>query len=267
MKTKYYPILQAAAAKSRGQQSNAIRRNWSALALGGSIPRRLFALRLPGLLFISTCALLPSPAQAQCKRWDVSGQWELRSDQIVVQVNLRQGNWQQQSANLTGTGTNQLGPKSTGQYTNTEEDRKGVISGNITDNAFTMALAVDNARGDHYIDRYTGTIGPDGKIEGTDKNGKHWVGSRKMKCADLNTPTAKTPYISASGQSQGVTTLTWDGGPDHPYAEVWVKVDDQDEKFVVEKGKGTRQVAVESGKTYLYILSDSGERLATVTVR
>jgi len=70
-----------------------------------------------------------------------------------------------------------------------------------------------------------------------------------------------------AGQTQGKTTLTWDGGKDHPYAEVWVKEDDQDEKFVVEKGKGTRAMTVEPGKTYLYILTDSGQRLATVTVK
>ncbi len=67
-------------------------------------------------------------------------------------------------------------------------------------------------------------------------------------------------------QTQGTTTLTWDGGPDHPYAEVWVKEGGQDETFVVEQGKGTRRMTVERGKNYLFILTDSGKRLATVTV-
>ncbi len=81
-------------------------------------------------------------------------------------------------------------------------------------------------------------------------------------------PTRKVPWIVAKpGQTPGTKTLTWDGGPDHPYAEVWVKVDDQDEKFVVEKGKGTREVTVEPGNTYLYILTDSGKQLATVSVQ
>ena len=63
------------------------------------------------------------------------------------------------------------------------------------------------------------------------------------------------------------TTLTWDGGAAHPYAEVWVGVDGQDPKFVVEQGKGSRKVTTEPGKTYLYILTDSGQQLATVTVK
>jgi hypothetical protein len=82
------------------------------------------------------------------------------------------------------------------------------------------------------------------------------------------TITATPRVVTIPGsQRNGSTTLTWDGGPDHPYAEVWVKVDDQDETFVVENGKGSRKVVVEPGKTYLYILTDSGKRLATVTVR
>jgi len=76
----------------------------------------------------------------------------------------------------------------------------------------------------------------------------------------------QTNPVTPIGQS-GQTTLIWDGGKDHPYAEVWVKVDDGEETFVVEQAKGTRQVIVEWGRTYLYILSDAGKRLATVTVK
>ena len=58
------------------------------------------------------------------------------------------------------------------------------------------------------------------------------------------------PYIKASpnpapalaGQASSTTTLEWDGGGDHPYAEVWQQVDNNDETFVVESGKGTRQI-------------------------
>ena len=86
---------------------------------------------------------------------------------------------------------------------------------------------------------------------------------------------AGAPAITASsksvaippGQNQGSTVVAWDGGAEHPYAEVWVKVDDADETFVVEKGKGSRQMTVERGKTYVYILTDSGQQLATVTVK
>ena len=78
---------------------------------------------------------------ASCKRWDVSGQWEIRqNDGTSFQLNLQMGDWQQQSANLTGTGT----------LTNTA----GVISGNITGNSFTMLITIDSAK---Y--RFTGTVG------------------------------------------------------------------------------------------------------------
>lgn len=66
------------------------------------------------------------------------------------------------------------------------------------------------------------------------------------------------------GQPQGFVNLTWDGGADHPYAEVWVKVDDADEKQLIEKGKGTMNAQVEHGKRYLFILTDSGVTLSTV---
>ena len=59
----------------------------------------------------------------------------------------------------------------------------------------------------------------------------------------------------------------WDGGPEHLNAEVWVKVGDEAETLVVRSGKGSREVTVESGKTYLYILKDSGQQLATETAK
>ena len=43
--------------------------------------------------------------------------------------------------------------------------------------------------------------------------------------------------------------------------------DGGDETKVVEQWKGTRQVTVEPGKTYQFILTDSGQQLATTTAR
>ena len=84
----------------------------------------------------------------------------------------------------------------------------------------------------------------------------------------------QTPYIYAlsnpvvipSGQTRGTVTLVWDGGKDHPYAEVWVRVDQNDETFIVEQGKGTRNAQVELGKSYEFKLSDSNVLLASVRV-
>jgi hypothetical protein len=88
-------------------------------------------------------------------------------------------------------------------------------------------------------------------------------------------PAPRVPMITATprvvtipgGQGTGSTTLTWDGGPEHRYAEVWVGVNGEDPTFLVEQGKGSRKVTVEPGKTYLYILTDSGQQLSTVTVK
>jgi hypothetical protein len=86
-------------------------------------------------------------------------------------------------------------------------------------------------------------------------------------------PPMKVPGIVASQmvfpggrfQPAGFVVLTWDGGPDHPYAEVWVKVDGGDETFVVEQGKGGLQVTVVRGRSYEYILTDAGKTLSTVS--
>ena len=80
------------------------------------------------------------------------------------------------------------------------------------------------------------------------------------------------PYIFADatrvsiGKMSGPATLTWDAGNDHPYAEIWVKINGGDEKKVVEKGKGSMQVDARIGTQYTYILTDDGVTLATVNV-
>jgi hypothetical protein len=61
-------------------------------------------------------------------------------------------------------------------------------------------------------------------------------------------------------------TLEWDGGTKHPYAEVWVRVDQNDETFIVEQGRGIRNATVELGKHYVFKLSDSNVLLAQVSV-
>jgi len=84
----------------------------------------------------------------------------------------------------------------------------------------------------------------------------------------------QTPYIYALSnpvfispdQTSGTVTLVWDGGKDHPYAEVWVRVDQTDETFIVEQGKGTRNAKVEVGKHYVFKLSDANVLLASVSV-
>src|SRR5580765_7827162 len=74
------------------------------------------------------------------------------------------------------------------------------------------------------------------------------------------------PVVIPPGQTKGTVTLEWDGGTKHPYAEVWDRVDENDETFIVEQGRGGRNVTVELGKHYVFKLSDSNVLLAQVSV-
>lgn len=72
--------------------------------------------------------------------------------------------------------------------------------------------------------------------------------------------------------AQGSTTLTWNAGQEHPYAEVWVKVDDAEPIRLFEmdgqtNGRGTLKTPVQFRKLHHYILTDNGEDLATVDVK
>ena len=84
-------------------------------------------------------------------------------------------------------------------------------------------------------------------------------------------PPMKVPGILASaviystvGASTGLVVLTWDAGPDHPYAEVWYKMNNGSEIFLVEQGKGSNQMPVVRGQSYTCILIDAGRTLSTV---
>jgi|ERR1043166_1612167 hypothetical protein len=219
------------------------------------------------ILIASALVLSGSPAQAGCNAWDVGGNW------------FPQGgdDWSfhltQKSGVITGSATR--GPQST------------KVTGTVTGSAFYLHLVSKGLE-------LRGEIAADGKIHGvmhdlSNPNKKLvFSSSRAMKCAEIlstapapppkpvvtGPPPKATPKISASpavvtipaGQADGATTLTWDGGPEHPYAEVWVAVNGQDPTFVVEQGKGTRTVTVERGKNYLFILTDSGQQLAKAAV-
>lgn len=74
------------------------------------------------------------------------------------------------------------------------------------------------------------------------------------------------PVVIPAGQTSGTVFLEWDGGAQHPYAEVWVRVDQNDETFIVEQGRGSRNATVELGKSYVFKLSDANELLASVSV-
>jgi len=241
--------------------------------------------------FLCALAFMLSPlsVQAQCGQGDISGEWNLKiGDEGAIESTLE----------LTQSGMKVSGEAQLWTTPNLFE--KGKVKGDVTGDKVKFYINWVNEHGvraeefPSVYEHFEGTIGSDGKMGGqayiftlTGGVNVNWSSDRPMKClyktvhrlgTKPSTPTPTTtpttaiaPMITASqviptGQT-GQTVLTWDGGKDHPYAEVWVKVDDGDETFVVEQGKGSRQVTVEPGRTYLYILSDAGKRLAAVTVK
>ena len=236
---------------------------------------------LAGILFISVCALLPSPAQAQCKRWDVGGKWTLTMDNgHELEVDLQLGNWEQQSANITGTGTMTKGGK---------KPLAAAISGNITANSFAMLVRVADQR-----IRFLGTVRSNGTMSGTYTDEgfpqiqTKWSTSHRMKCAEANPEqsssndtednhknkqstqagiSANPRVVPLSNGDEGTTTITWNAGAGRPNAEVWVQVNDHNAKLLFTGPKGTETATVKAGKKYVYMLRDGGQQLDTVTVK
>lgn len=62
----------------------------------------------------------------------------------------------------------------------------------------------------------------------------------------------------------GFVILTWEAGPDHPNAEVVVKINSSPDIPVVKQAKSGLQITVERGRTYAYFLKDTGKNLSTV---
>ena len=258
---------------------------------------------LSGLVLAGLGALSPSPAIAQCAEWDVSGKWTLTQGTFLIRIDLQQNGKVVTGDAIHNAKVNAqgqmfgAGQDVTGSVDGTVEGDKfnvqiywpdnlvGVYRGTIGPQGRVEGITYDKAKpsvnASWYSNRVmkcrsTATIKPSVILKpkpsapaaATTPPPK--VIKSTGKAPTQATKSAAGPSIVAFNkpkQTPGTKTLSWDGGPDHPYAEVWVKVDGQDETFVVEQGKGSREVTVEPGRTYLYILTDSGQQLATVTVR
>jgi hypothetical protein len=240
------------------------------------------------LLTVALLALLAYSAEAQCPQgWDISGVWD-----------LQQSN--QAEPNKMTLGVHANGDiQGTASYRKASTRVQGIVSGNLNGDLVIIQIKWKNG----LTGVYRGTIGSRGKLQGTayEKGSPtvmvSWHSSRPMICrrppkpgmglppepsptpAQAGSPPVAPmrapPFIAAdplaprrpAGGSLATTTLTWDAGKDHPYAEVWAKVNNAPEYFLVEKGKGTQSVNVMPGNTYTYILTDSGQQLATVIVK
>jgi hypothetical protein len=261
---------------------------------------------LVAFLFSATSTLFPS--ESSCMNWDARGFWKLNAQTSTVEMHLDQsGHTITGRASCNGDGGNVV----------------GTIGGASLNFLITWSKGSTSS--------YTGSIVPDGRINGTWFPGAYngtkytWSGDRAMTCGDplynpihrlkivpgptpspakvihvtghakppatptpvgvlpgsttgaqggfvemiptTSEPQARTPLIKAHPRNDGTSTLIWDAGNDHPAAEVWVKVNGHEKKLFAQANKGRREVTVQPGKNYLYILTDSGQNLATVIVQ
>ena len=235
--------------------------------------------------------LLPISAGAQCKNWYVGGVWEIEQRGLTYNIVLTLN---QDGNLLTGT----AGISTNKGYPAVKV--KGTIDG---DRVRFQIFWIDDSIG-VYEAKFLSSGRLDGNgWEIKTPNITHiWQSKKQFKCppppsfnVPLNTykgkpkpkpassptkpkndqtpPPMNVPGIIASqaifshpSAYTGFVVLTWDAGPDHPYAEVWYKVNNGEETFLVEQGKGSRQVPVERYKYYTYILTDAGKTLATINV-
>jgi hypothetical protein len=262
-----------------------------------TIYRRWFAAGLGAVVFSTLITLLPSPAHAQCGHWDVSGEWEIQQSNatrvaLVLSVN---GN------KITGTARESRNATII-PVTGTFEGNKfnmtiywqggyvGVYRGTVDAGGgmtgTTHSKNFDGARATWYSMRSMVCADADIPQPAPDtapprpppikSSGKTKIDPtpRPIKSSGKAKTSTASPTISANpiavtipeGQTHGRTTLTWDAGPDHPDAEVWMKDMQGEERLVVRQGKGTRSVTVELGKNYQIILTDAGQQLAKAAV-
>jgi len=251
-----------------------------------------------GLLFAAILAFLPISAQAQCAQWDAGGDWEIQqSNGYTLYLHLTQSGKTITGKSTYGTttgGTKFLGVLLAGGDPSIHTDN---VSGNIEGDDFYALIGTAGV--------YRGKVGSSGRLDGNtyDQNNPSsqatWFSSRTMKCAPPPAPPAPKP-IRSSGKARpsqpappspppapmkvpgivasqaifptpytpvGFVILTWDAGPDHPNAQVWVKINGSPKIPVLKQPKGGLQQNVQRGGTYEYLLTDkAGKTLASVVV-
>ena len=252
MKTKHHPILSASVNQRAGLAT----------------------------LVVALLALSLSPVQAVCSHWDVSGKWNIEQENPTAKVEL----------DLTQTGKEVTG---TAKY----NGAPGKVKGTMVGGDINIEIHVANQK--HVFRGEVGTGGAAGVNTAPGASAPTiWYSTTPMKCVEAppattgeapesagseSTVAPATPEAPAAaakgkiwanphyptvaaGQTEGSAMLTWNAGPDHAQAEVWLKIDEEEEKLVVKQSKGSQQVKVKPNKVYLYILKDSGEQIDSVTV-
>jgi hypothetical protein len=243
--------------------------------------------------FAAVMVLLPISAHGQCsKTWDASGEWEIRQGPVgrttVIRLDLKQS-----GQALSGTASRD------GVRT------KGKVLGDADGDNFT--LAIDGWDGGEYAiyrAKVPRAAPASGRLEGETyigsekRNRDTWYSDQPLTCGwspgksrgnlisprlSANAPVQpgqatasllKTPNMVASQaffpvplNPVGYVVLTWDAGPDHPNAEVWVRYNNsRDRVLLIKQPKGGQQIQVQRGQMYGYVLMDGRSVLATANV-
>jgi len=251
------------------------------MSTAGMVTIRKYAVLILAVAFLSSFDAL-----AQCGQRDVSGRWKIHIKSSVATAEVV--DLKQSGGTVTGRVGTDVSVNLVALF--------ATVTGNVDGEKINLSVEWTN---DRYkiTESFDGKFAEDGRVSGTGQIWAlagpvlvEWTSDRPMPClfkkvgslgvkrtdpAGGSGSTNRPVFIVASpnniilppGMGIGQTTLSWDAGPDHPYAEVWVRVDGQDATKVLERGNGTLPVVVEPGKTYIYILTDAGTTLATVTVR
>ncbi|MFN2393572.1 MAG: hypothetical protein ABR566_16615 [Pyrinomonadaceae bacterium] len=245
------------------------------------------------LLFAMVIALLPISAQAQCaKQWDGSGEWEIRQGTgagTIVRLNLKQS-----GSALSGEASREVrAGERGGSATKTVT---GKVIGDADGSDFSLQIDWSDMPGEFIS--YKGKILTSGRAEGkmflngSQTSRASWYSVQPLTCGwspgksrgNLTEP--KPPFINAgqvirpSPAHPYSVYLGWDGGPDHPGAQVWVSVNGGAETQVpsgilvqYDVFKQPKVPAIElrvpmelRGSTYKFVLKDGGKTLSTVVV-
>lgn len=233
-------------------------------------------------VFAVVVVLLPVSARAQCRNWDASGEWEIRqgagSRSTVIRLNLKQSGFA-----FSGTVS------------------RGSANGKVTGDADRdFHFEIDWLDGRGFTNFYKGQISDSGELTGetyvgSDKHDRNtWRSLQPLTCpwrpgvsrGNLTSKLSATDPVQTGGATAtlftvpslvagkavfptpgmqtGFLVLTWDAGPDHPSADVWVTYDNNRQRVLLMKQpKGGLQVQVQFGRMYSFVLMDGRIVLAT----
>jgi hypothetical protein len=233
------------------------------------------------LLLVSVLALLQISAQAQCANWDANAHMVLRQPgSKPTEI------WLTQKGKLIqGTA---LAIVRKGGSNDGERRMTGTIDGTLDGDSFSVQIYWDNGQ----TGVYNGKVLLSGRLDGEayEKRSPNvrlpWHTDEGLNCRPpppvipkpikssgkaRPAPQPTPPFVVASQSifpapyvPTGFVTLTWDGGPDDPGAELWLKTSGG-ALTVAKHSKGGLQVTVERGRMYEYILTKAGKILVGVT--